>query len=323
MRTRNWLIAILAGSLSAFVATPPAAAQTKVVVSIKPLHALVAGVMAGVGTPELLVKGAASPHTYAMKPSDAKALNGADLFFRMSESVEPFTVKVVRALPKRVTVVTLQDAPGMKLLPKRTGNTFEADVHEAAKGGHSKHDHDDDHDKKTDAPDGHAWLNPDNAKAMVARIEQALGAKYPANAAAFKANAQKVSADIDALDKELAGKLKPIAGKPYIVFHDAFQYLEDRYDLNAVGSISISPDVPPSAKRLSVLRKKVVSLAAACVFAEPQHDTRLVQNLVEGTSARTGTLDAEALALEPGPDLYFTMMRRLADDLKGCLDPQA
>ena len=321
MRTRHWLIAILAGSLSALAATASATAQTKVVVSIKPLHALVASVMAGVGTPDLLVKGAASPHTYAMKPSDAKALNEADLFFRMSESVEPFTIRVVRALPKRVTVVTLQDAPGMKLLPKRTGNTFEAHVHEAAKSGHSKHDHD--HDKKTDAPDGHAWLDPDNAKAMVARIEQALSAKYPANAATFKANAQKLSADLDALSSELAGKLKPIASKPYIVFHDAFQYLEDRYDLNAVGSISISPDVPPSAKRLSDLRKKVVSLAAVCVFAEPQHDTRLVQNLVEGTSARTGTLDAEAIALEPGPDLYFTMMRRLADDLKSCLAPEA
>jgi zinc transport system substrate-binding protein len=323
MHTRSWLIAILAGGLSGFAATAPAAAQTKVVVSIKPLHALVASVMAGVGSPELLVKGAASPHTYAMKPSDAKVLNGADLFFRMSESVEPFTIKVVRALPKRVTVVTLQDAPDMKLLPRRTSSTFEAHVHEAGKGGHGKHDHDHDQAKTTDLPDGHAWLDPDNAKAMVASIEQALSGKYPDNAAVFKANAQRLNADLDALDSELAGKLKPVAGKPYIVSHDAFQYLEDRYDLNAVGSIAVSPDVPPSAKRLSDLRKKVVSLGAMCVFAEPQLDSRLVQNLVEGTSARTGTLDAEALALEPGPDLYFTMMRRLADDLKGCLAPQA
>jgi zinc transport system substrate-binding protein len=319
MRTAKWLIAVLTGGLWAFAAGP-AAAQTKVVVTIKPLHALVASVMAGVGTPDLLVKGAASPHTYAMKPSDAKALNAADLFFRMSESVEPFTIKVVRALPRRVEVVTLQGAPAMKLLPRRTGNTFEGHVHDVGKSGHDKHSHD--HDK-VDAPDGHAWLDPDNARAMVARIEQALSAKYPASASIFKANAQKLSADLSALAGELESKLKPIAGKPYIVFHDAFQYLEDRYDLNAVGSISISPDVPPSAKRLTDLRKKVVALGAMCVFAEPSSDTRLVQNLVEGTSARTGTLDAEGLALEPGPGLYFTLMRRLADDLKGCLAPQA
>jgi zinc transport system substrate-binding protein len=322
MRARTWQIAILAGALATLAAAGPAAAQTKVVVSIKPLHALVASVMAGVGAPVLLVKSAASPHTYAMRPSDAKALNEADLFFRMSEAVEPFTAKVVRALPKRVTVVTLQDAPGMKLLPRRTGNTFEGHVHEASKAA-AGHDHDRDHGRNTDAPDGHAWLDPGNAKAMVARIEQALSARYPADAAAFKANAEKLSADLDALDKELAGKLKPLAGKPYIVFHDAFQYLEDRYDLNVVGSISVSPDLPPSAKRLSDLRNKVVSLGALCVFAEPQNDSRLVQNLVEDTRARTGTLDAEALALEPGPDLYFAMMRRLADDLKSCLAPQA
>jgi len=320
MRTTRWLIAVLTGGLWAFAVAGPAAAQTKVVVTIKPLHALVASVMSGVGTPDLLVKGAASPHTYAMKPSDAKALNAADLFFRMSESVEPFTIKVVRALPRRVEVVTLQGAPGMKLLPRRTGNTFEGHVHEVGKGGPDKHDHG--HDK-VDAPDGHAWLDPDNAGAMVARIEQALSAKYPASASTFKANAQKLSADLAGLASELEGKLKPIAGKPYIVFHDAFQYLEARYDLSAVGSISISPDVPPSAKRLSELRKKVVALGAVCVFAEPQFDTRLVQNLVEGTSARTGTLDAEGLGLEPGPDLYFALMRRLADDLKGCLAPQA
>jgi zinc transport system substrate-binding protein len=322
MRSSMWQMAALVCGLAAAGAAGPAAAQTKVVVSIKPLHSLVAGVMAGVGSPELLVKGAASPHTYAMKPSDAKALNDADLFFRMSESIEPFTIRVARALPKHVTVVTLQDAPGMKLLPRRTGNTFEPHVQDAREGGLNRHEHDDhDHDGK--APDGHAWLDPDNAKAMVARIEQVLSSKYPADAAAFQANAQKLTADLDALAGRLQTKLKPVVGKPYIVFHDAFQYLEARFDLNPVGSISISPDVAPSGKRLTDLRKKVVSLNAVCVFAEPQYDTRLVQNLVEGTTARTGTLDAEALALEPGPDLYFAMMRRLADDLKGCLAPQA
>ncbi len=320
MRASKLLMAILAGGLSAFAAAP-AVAQAKVVVSIKPLHALVTGVMAGVGTPELLVKGTASPHTYAMRPSDAKALNDADLFFRVSESVEIFTIKVVRALPERVAVVTLQDAPGMRLLSRRTSNAFEGHALDVGHGGSAKHDGD--HAQDGQASDGHSWLDPHNAKAMVARIEEALSSTYPSNAATFKANAQKLNADLDALAGELQTKLKPVVGKPYIVFHDAFQYLEARYELNAVGSISISPDVPPSAKRLTDLRKKVVSLNAVCVFAEPQFDTRLVHNLVEGTSARTGTLDAEALALEPGADLYFAMMRRLADDLKGCLAPQA
>ena len=173
-----------------------------------------------------------------------------------------------------------------------------------------------------EAVDGHAWLDPDNAKAMVDRIHQALAAKYPSHAPAFTANANALRAKLDALAAELDGDLEPIAEMPYIVFHDALQYLERRYSLNGVGSISINPEVPPSGKRLSELRRKIMSLGAVCVFAEPAFDTRLVDNLVEGTSARTGTLDPEGARLEPGPDLYPALMRRLAAYFKSCLAAQ-
>ncbi|KAB2912212.1 MAG: zinc ABC transporter substrate-binding protein [Hyphomicrobiaceae bacterium] len=325
MHRKIRLAALAVGCLMIASSSSPAAAKPKVVVTIKPLHALVAGVMVGVGTPDLLVKGASSPHTYALKPSDARLLNGADLFFRMSERVEPFTVKVIKSLPRRVQVVTLRSAPGLKLLEIRTGTTFERHAH----GGDHKHDrkhdhnHDQDHADEADTIDGHAWLDPDNAKAMVVNIEQALSAKDPANAAVYKANAQALTAKLDALAAELEQALQPVAGKAYIVFHDAFQYFEKRYGLNAVGSISVSPEVPPSAKRLTELRKKVTSLTATCVFAEPQFDTRLVKNLVEGTPVRTGTLDPEGGRLEPGPELYFALMRGLAAGLRGCLAPPA
>jgi len=318
MRRASGLAIMAIGSLLA-LAAGAAAADPKVVVTIKPLHALVGEVMSGVGSPELLVKGAASTHTYALRPSEALLLNHADLFFRMSETVEPFTVKIVTSLPKRVEVVTLQEAPGMALLTQRTGATFERRLDGKANDhGHNHRTH-----QKGDVVDGHAWLDPDNAKAMVARIEQALAAMYPANAAAFKANAAALRAKLDALAAELNGELVPIAAKPYVVFHDAFQYFERRYGLNVVGSISINPEVPPSAKRLTELRRKIQSLGAVCVFAEPQFDTRLVDSLIEGTAARTGTLDPEGGSLDPGPDLYFTLMRKLAAALKTCLAPPA
>jgi len=318
MRRASGLAIMAIGSLLA-LAAGAAAADPKVVVTIKPLHALVGEVMSGVGSPELLVKGAASTHTYALRPSEALLLNHADLFFRMSETVEPFTVKIVTSLPKRVEVVTLQEAPGMALLTQRTGATFERRLD----GKANDHSHYHRTHQKGDVVDGHAWLDPDNAKAMVARIEQALAAMYPANAAAFKANAAALRAKLDALAAELNGELVPIAAKPYVVFHDAFQYFERRYGLNVVGSISINPEVPPSAKRLTELRRKIQSLGAVCVFAEPQFDTRLVDSLIEGTAARTGTLDPEGGSLDPGPDLYFTLMRKLAAALKTCLAPPA
>lgn len=305
---------LLAGGLFAWSAAP-AAAKLEVVVTIKPLHALVAQVMTGAGSPELLVGGTSSPHTYALKPSDAAKLSRADIFFRMSESMEPFTAKVARSLPRTVQVVTLQETKGLKLLPRRTGLTFEDHDH--------GHDHAAGHDHSHAVTDGHAWLDPGNAKMMVDRIAQALSAKEPASATVFRSNADALKGKLDDLAAELARELKPLADKPYIVFHDALQYFDRRYRLRVVGSISVSPEVPPSAKRLSALRKKITSLGAVCVFAEPQFDTRLVNNLVEGTRARTGTIDPEGAKIEPGPDLYFTLLRNLTQDLKSCLAPPA
>lgn len=300
------VVALLAGSL----AVTPAAADLTVVVTIKPLHALVSQVMTGAGTPELLVQGAASPHTYALKPSDASKLNRADVFFRMSDAMEPFTAKVAKSLPKRVQVITLQNSRGLKLYQRRSGATFDDD-HDHSDGGDHDHDH--------DATDGHSWLDPVNAKVLADRIAQVLSAKEPANAARFTANAVSLKTKLDELSTELARDLAPVAGKPYIVFHDALQYFERRYKLRVAGSISISPDVPPSAKRISTLRKKIASLGAVCVFAEPQFDTRLVDNLIEGTRARTGTIDPEGTRIEAGPDLYFALLRNLTRDLKNCL----
>jgi zinc transport system substrate-binding protein len=302
----------LAGGFSSWTAVPPAAADLNIVVTIKPLHALVSQVMTGAGTPELLVKGSASAHTYALKPSDASKLGQADVFFRMSETMEPFTAKIAKSLPKSVQVVTLQTTQGLKLYKQRTGATFEGDD-----------DHGHGHSHGQAATDGHAWLDPVNAKILADRIAQVLSAKEPAKAGLFNANAAALKTKLDDLSAELDRDLAIVADKPYIVFHDALQYFEHRYKLRAAGSISMSPEVPPSAKRLSTLRKKIASLGAACVFAEPQFDTRLVDNLVEGTRARTGTIDPEGSKIEPGPDLYFTLLRNLTRDLKACLAPPA
>jgi zinc transport system substrate-binding protein len=308
--------ALVAGGFATWSGALPAAADVNVVVTIKPLHALVSQVMTGAGTPELLVKGSASAHTYALKPSDASKLGQADVFFRMSETMEPFTAKISKSLPKSVQVVTLQTTRGLKLYQRRSGATF-GDDHDHSDG--DAHDHDHGHD----ATDGHSWLDPINAKVLADRIAQVLGAKEPAKAALFNANAAALKTKLDDLSAELTRDLTPVAGKPYIVFHDALQYFERRYKLRVVGSISMSPEVPPSAKRLSTLRRKIASLGAVCVFAEPQFDTRLVNNLAEGTRARIGTIDPEGSRIEPGPDLYFTLLRNLTQDLRSCLAPPA
>ena len=319
------------------LAATPAAAEISVTATIKPIHALVAQVMQGVGEPSLLVKGAASPHTYALKPSDAKALNHANVVFRVSETVEPFTRKIAASLPDSVRVVTLADAPGIEWLPVRTGDTFEAHDHTHDHDGHdhnhAEHDHGHDHGHNhgdshdhADAPrdgsaprDGHVWLDPENARKMLTEIARVLSEADPANAETFKANAARADAAIKTLEDEIARDLAPIKDKPYVVFHDAYQYFEHRFGLAAVGSITINPEAKPSAKRLTEIRKKLASLSASCVFGEPQFQTRLVATVTEGTSARAGTLDPEGALVEPGPAAYETLLRNLANGLKSCL----
>lgn len=289
------------------------AGDIKVVATIKPIHALVAGVMDGVGTPELLVAGSASPHTFALKPSGARALNDADVVFRVSAAVEPFTVKIVASLPERVRVVTLADAPGVKHLAVRRGATFEADAH--------GHDHDGEQTVDAAHSDGHVWLDPENAKAMVNDIVTVLAAASPTDGERLRANAARVKTEIDALDREIATSLTPLRGRAYVVFHDAYQYFETRYGLSPAGATTIGPDVQPGAKRLSELRAKIANLAAVCVFAEPQFSSNIMHSVTSGTAARFGTLDPEGALVAPGPGAYAELMRNLARNLQDCLDP--
>lgn len=310
--------------LLTLAATPGAArAELKVVVTIKPVHALVAGVMEGAGVPTLLVSGRASPHTFALKPSDARALNAADVFFRVSEAVEPFTAKIIKSLPASVHVVTLADAPGVETLGARTGGTFEPHVHEHTAGSVEtiwalSHGEADDHDHGG-SRDGHIWLDPENAKAMVAEIARVLAAASPGDAPLFERNAARVTAEIDALEAKLSGELQPVRGKPFVVFHDAYQYFERRFGLDALGSITVSPESAPSARRLIEIRRKIKALGAVCVFGEPQFSASLVDAVAEGTGARTGMLDPEGALVEPGPNAYGELMGNLAAGFVSCL----
>ncbi|QND47427.1 zinc ABC transporter substrate-binding protein [Rhizobium lusitanum] len=293
-----------------FAAAATAADAPDVVVSIKPIHSLVAAIMDGVGTPDLIVDGAASPHTYALKPSNAKALEAAKVVFWVGPGMEAFLEKPLSALSANALVVELDKAPGITKLKFREGGAFEADD-----DGDEPADHDHDHGEF----DTHLWLDPHNAKAMTAEITTTLVAADPANALTYEANQKALDDRLDALDAEIVSTLAPVKSKPFIVFHDAYQYFEHRYGVRVAGSITVSPESIPGAQRISEIHGKVAELGATCVFAEPQFEPKLVNVVLEGTSAKSGVLDPEAATLRQGPDLYFDMMRGIANSLKTCL----
>lgn len=288
-------------ALPALAADPP-----KVVASIKPLHSLAASVMDGVGKPSLLLRATASAHTYTLRPSDARAIEQTAVLFWIGPDYEAFMAKAVRGLPRKARVVTMSAAPGVTLLPTREGGVWaEEDDHDHAQG-------DGEHDM-------HLWLDPVNAKAVARAMAAALAEADPANAERYQANAQALAARLDTLDKDLRARLAPVAHKPFVVFHDAYQYLEKRYGLTAAGSITVTPDRTPGPRRLSDLRRAIAERNTGCVFSEPQFTSALVGTVASGTHARAGVLDPVGAAIPEGKDAYFAMMGALADSFVGCL----
>lgn len=295
--------AVFGAAMGVMAMAEPVAAAPSVVASIKPIGSLVAAVMHGIGSPHILVAGNGSPHGYSLKPSDAAALQRADVIFRVGPDLENFLIAPLDSISAADRVTTLEDSPGLVLLPPRMGGAFEAD---------------DDGDQ-SGAIDPHIWLDPANARIMVGTIADALARTDPDNEAVYRANAAETDRALLALKAEIEEILAPVRGKPFVVFHDAYQYFEHGFDIEAAGSIVVEPDTPPGAKRLAAIRDALTRLEAACVFAEPEFRSSLVDTVIEGSSAKIGVLDPLGSELADGPELYFTLIRNLAGGLADCL----
>lgn len=302
----GWLILLM---LSASVQAAP-----RVVASIKPIDSLVAAVMAGThNTPYLLVPGAASPHTYSLRPSDMAALDTARVVFWVGPLLETFLSHPLANLPTTVLTVALYRAPGVRLLPVRVGF------------GPIQHGNAIDHTRPLESARGvaginpHIWLDPHNAEAMVREIARVLSQIDPANAPRYAMNANALEVRLRRLDRHLANILTPVKNVPFMVFHNAYIYLDTRYDLRAVGALTIEPSLPPGAGRIAAARQAIRHFRVHCLFREPEFTSPLIRTITEGSHVRIGILDPLGANLKPGPDLYFQLMRNLGTHLRTCL----
>ena len=335
------------GLMASLLSTAALAEVPQVATDIAPVHSLVAQVMGDLGAPALIVRPGASPHGYAMRPSEAQALEQADLVVWIGEGLTPWLEGPVETLGEGAAVLELMSVEGTILHDYREGATFaahdhgehEGHDHDAAKGhdhdhdhAHDKaeaHDHDHDHDTAEShagdhaghdysGADAHAWLDPANGRVWLGAIAAELSRLDPENAAAYAANAAEGQAELTALEAELTKLLAPMAETEFVVFHDAYQYFERRFGLAAAGAISFSDASAPSAGRIAELREAVADLGAACVFAEPQFSSGLVET-VFGDSARVGLLDPLGQDMAPGADLYPQVLRSMAGAFTTCL----
>ena len=333
-RIHSFLIIVL---FSIFSLVSSANADVKVVTSIKPIHSLASYVMDGVGKPDVIVDGYNSPHGFSLKPSHAKMLENADLVIWVGEDLEAFLEKPLNTIAKKAKNIEVMDLKGIKKLEFREKNIFEGHDdhgHDEHKDEHKEHGHDEhkdehkehghDEHKEKDAHEGHhhgehdphVWLDPMNAKVIVKEITKQLVQLDSKNSAAYKANSKKALADIDKLTKAIKKDLNK--DLRFVVFHDAYQYFENRFNIKVLGALTVNTDVMPGAEQLSEIREVIEHEKVNCIFSEPQFNPSIIKSIAKDTKVKTGILDPLGAKLDKGKNLYFDLLNDMASSFKGC-----
>ena len=347
-------IPLIFSILSILTFFTPANAEIKVVASIKPIHSLASYLMDGVAKPDLIVDGYASPHGFAMKPSHAKMLQNADLIFWVGEDIESFLEKPLSSIAKKAEKIELMEIKGLQVLKFRERNIFDDhddhghDDHDDHGKKEDDHDHDhDDHGKKEDDHDDHGhddhgkkdghddhddhdgheghhhgefdphiWLDPVNAKVILKEMAEHLIENDSKNEATYKSNLKKALNDIDKLTADVKAELnKSVAS---IVFHDAYQYFEERFNVNILGAFTVNTDVMPGAEQLKEIREVIEHDKVSCIFSEPQFNPDIIKAVAKDTNVATGVIDPLGATLNPGKDLYFDLIGNMSKSFKGC-----
>ncbi len=325
---------IIISILSLFTFFVPANADIKVVASIKPIHSLASYLMNGVAKPDLIVDGYASPHGFAMKPSHAKMLQNADLIFWVGEDVENFLEKPLGSIAKKAEKIELMQIKGLQVLKFRERNIFDDHDDHGHDDHDKKEDHDshakkedhDDHGKKEDHDDHerhahgefdpHIWLDPINAKVILNEMVEHLIENDSKNEAKYKSNLDEALKDIDKLTIDVMTELSNSVSS--IVFHDAYQYFEKRFNVNILGAFTVNTDVMPGAEQLAEIREIIEHDKVACVFSEPQFNPDIIKAVAKDMNIKTGVIDPLGATLNPGKDLYFSLIKNMSASFKGC-----
>jgi zinc transport system substrate-binding protein len=285
----------------------PAQAEVSLLTSIKPLQLIAAAVEDGIATPEVLLPPGASPHHYALRPSDVRKVGGADLLYWIGPDMETFLPRVLQNRSK--PVIAVQDLPGLKL------RRFADDGH-----SHAEESDEHDHEHRPGSLDAHLWLSTLNARVIAARMAADLGRVDPANAARYQANAQAFSVRLDALDARIKARVATVAARPWFVFHEAFDYFEEAYGLKHTGVFSVAAEVQPGAQHVAAMRARLQEAGKTCVFSEPPIRPRLAETLTAGLPVKLAELDALGGFDAVTATGYEQLLEKLANDWAGCLE---
>ena len=321
-KIQTYLITLIFSVLSLISS---ASANVKVVTSIKPIHSLVSYIMDGVGRPDVIVDGYNSPHGFSLKPSHAKMLENADLVIWVGEDLEAFLEKPLETIAKKAKNIEVMDLKGIKKLKFREKNIFEKHDHKEHDDHKENDDHKehDDHKEKDDHEghnhgehDPHVWLDPMNAKVIIKEITKQLIKLDSTNSSVYKSNSKKALTELDKLIKDIKSDLNK--DLRFVVFHDAYQYFENRFGIQVLGALTVKTDVMPGAEQLSEIREVIEHKKVNCLFSEPQFNPAIIKSIAKDTNVKTGILDPLGAELDKGKNLYFDLVTNMASSFKGC-----
>lgn len=288
--------------VSLLIMTTVVGAAPTIMVTLKPFYNITYYIMQNVGMPQLLLKNNASPHDYHLRPSDAKLISDADLIIWGGVNLEPYMQKPIESMAK--ANLDLSKTPGLKLLPQRCNQDWAHD-----------HNHEHQHDANYDP---HYWLDPDNAIIIASNIADKLAEIDKAHADIYHRNAKNFAAQLRTKEKTWQTKLLPYQDDPYIVGHDAFQYFNEYFDLDGVGSITLNPELPPSAKHIQELQAMMHSKQITCIFGEPQFNYKIINTLLVGTNTNFGILDPLGQDQDTGAKGYFILLDNIVNNFVQC-----
>ncbi|WP_445493602.1 zinc ABC transporter substrate-binding protein ZnuA [Photorhabdus sp. SF281] len=286
-------------------------ANADVVTSIRPLGFIAAAITEGVTDTQVLLPDGASPHDYALKPSDLKKINQADLFVWVGPDMEIFLSKPLTKVPQDKQLVLAQ-LPAIKPLLLKNDEDLQASNHDNQEEDHEHHSHGE--------YNMHIWLSPEIAKQAAQGIHDQLLARYPQKKAALDVNLRKFNVHLAQTDKNIANILKLAHGRGYFVFHDAYGYFEQHYGLTPLGHFTINPEIQPGAKKLHHIRTQLVEQKAACIFAEPQFRPTVINAVAKNTGVRMGTLDPLGGRIVLDKDSYMKFITQLSEQYASCLN---
>ena len=307
---------------SSFSAHADVSTDIKVVTTIKPLHSLISRIMETRGEPQLIIEGTNNPHTFVFKPSHAKMIEEADIVFWIGEDLEAFMEKPLNSLAKDTKKIAFMDSEFIEKIEFREKNIFDEhegheddDVHEDEHEGHDD-DHKDAHAHAHGEFDPHIWLDPENAKEMVKIIRDELIKIDPEGQRQYSVNTAGATLELDNLinsvEKELSKEIS------YIVFHDAYQYFENRFGVIPAGALTLNPDVLPGAKQIADIQDVINDKGIKCIFSEPQYNPKIIETLGNDMNVSTGVIDPLGAFIDAGPTMYVELINGIANSIKEC-----